>query len=169
MRYNKLICLLLLLLINTGLIIAQQGYIKGLLTDKSSGHPIAGAVITDASGNELGTTSDDGLFLVPAVTGRQMLFFNMPDYEQMLVSATVTEGAVYDAGTLEMMQTAGFMMDLSSASIIEGFSEDGFETQTIQGVLSSSADIFLSTAAYTFGPVMYRLRGYDNNYQNVSL
>ncbi len=169
MKHNQLICFLLLFLFTFGTMSAQQGTVKGLLTERSSGSPVRGAVITDASGTKLGTSADDGSFTVTADVGKQMLFINLADYEQAIVSVEVRGGETTDAGTIAMQELSGTMMDLSPMNINEGVSEDGFETQSIQGVLSSSADIFLSTAAYTFGPIMYRIRGYDANYQNVSM
>jgi hypothetical protein len=43
------------------------------------------------------------------------------------------------------------------------------ESQSIQGLLNSSSDVFVSTAAYTFGPLMFRMRGYEQNYSLVTL
>jgi hypothetical protein len=169
MSNYKLFCLLLLSLLTCSAVTAQQGSVTGVITDRGSRSPLQGAVITDASGHELGKSLADGTFSVTASTGKQMLFIDLAGYEQVIISVTVKEGETADAGTIEMQERAGFMMDLSPININEGFSEDGFETQSIQGVLSASADIFLSTAAYTFGPVMYRMRGYDNNYRNVSI
>jgi len=149
--------------------IGQQGIVRGVIIDRGSRSPLQGAVITDASGKELGKSLADGSFSVAASPGKQMLFVDYTEYEQVIISVTVTAGETANAGVIEMQEKAGFMMDLSPININEGASEDGFESQSIQGVLSASADVFLSTAAYTFGPVMYRVRGYDNNYQNVSL
>ena len=169
MRHNKLIILFLLFMISCGTLAAQQGTVTGTIKGKNNGTPLAGALITDASGSELGRSADDGTFSVNMNEGRQMLFINMPDYEQAIISITVTTGETTNLGIVTLPEMSAFMMDLGNIATMEGFSEDGFETQSIQGILSSSADIFMSTAAYTFGQVMYRNRGYDNNYQNVSL
>lgn len=169
MKHNKLIFLLLILFVNTGFIVAQEGTVKGIITEKVGGTSVAGARISDASGTELAVTGADGAFSVVMQEGRQMLFIDKSDYEQYLLSVRVEAGRVTDAGTITLQPMTGFMMDLGSVSLDEGVSEDAFETQSIQGVLSSSADIFLSTAAYTFGPLMFRVRGYESNYTNVSL
>lgn len=169
MKHNKLIFFILIVILSCGAAAAQQGAVKGTVAGKSSREPLTGAVIADASGNELGRSGNDGSFTVTINEGMQMLFFNMTDYEQAVVSVTVTAGKTTDAGTIVLAEMAGYLMDLGTESTMEGFSEDGFETQSIQGTLSASADIFMSTAAYTFGQVMYRNRGYENNYQNVSL
>ncbi len=169
MKYNKLIILLFLIIANTGLVAAQQGTVRGKLADMDNSTPIAGAVIADASGRELGVSSEDGSFKVSLSEGKQMLYIDKGDYEQAIVSVTVTPGGSADAGTIMMQPMIAFMMDLGSLNLNEAISEDGFEAQSIQGILSSSADIFLSTAAYTFGPMMFRVRGYESSYSNVSL
>jgi hypothetical protein len=169
MKHNQLITFILLIITTCSPAFAQQGSVKGVITGKGSGSPLAGAVIADASGAELGKSGPDGSFLVSMEAGKRMIFINMPDYEQAIISVTVAEGQTTDLGGVALPEMTAFMMDLGTGGMTEGFSEDGFETQSIQGVLSASADIFLSTAAYTFGSAMYRMRGYDNNYQNVSL
>ncbi|HOY51639.1 MAG TPA: carboxypeptidase-like regulatory domain-containing protein, partial [Prolixibacteraceae bacterium] len=169
MNRIKIVNTLLLLLLSAGLVYAQQGNVKGTIVDKSSGAPLERAAVTSSSGRELGLSAADGTFTVTLDQGNQMLFINFPEYEQSIISVMVRQGETVDAGKIEMMLAAGFLLDQGTVNISEGVSDDGFENQSIQGVLSSSADIFLSTAAYTFGSVMYRVRGYDNNYQNVSL
>jgi hypothetical protein len=169
MKYNRLICLVLLLFFHTGNVLAQQGTVKGLVISKENGAPLAGAIISESSGKHLGLTSGEGIFTVNIEPGKQMLYIDLADYEQTIVSVTVKAGEVTDAGSVDMQRMTGFKMDLSTANVNEMISDEGIESQSIQGVLSSSADVFLSTAAYTFGPVMYRVRGYDANYQNVSL
>ena len=169
MKHYRLFFLILLSLLTCSLATAQQGTVKGLIKGRNSDSPIQGAVITDASGRELGRSGADGSFTVVMEEGKKMLFINMADYEQAIISVSVTAGETTDAGTITLPELTSMMMDLNTVSINEGFAEDGFGSQSIQGVLSSSADIIMSTSAYTFGPVMYRVRGYDNNYQNVSL
>ncbi len=169
MKYLSLLFLFLLLTAGSFRVAAQQGYVEGTIVDKTTGVPLAGVRITGPGGQALGVSSADGRFSVAPGAGKQMLFLDAADYEQALVSISVAEGIRTEAGIIAMIPSAGHLMDLSTLSTTESFSEDGFETQSIQGVLSSSADIFLSTAAYTFGPVMFRVRGYDAQYQNVSI
>ncbi len=169
MKHNLFLLLLILPVFTSFWAVAQQGQVTGTLVDRSTGVPLAEVKITGAGGRTLGFSSGGGVFSVSVDPGRQMLFLDAPDYEQAVVSVSVIGGRVTDAGVIKMVASAGYRMDLTTLSTMEGISEDGFENQGIQGVLSSSADIFLSTAAYTFGPVMFRVRGYDASYQNVSI
>ena len=120
MRHNKLIYTLLIFFLTCSAITAQRGTVKGTVTGKSSGTPLAGAVITDASGNELGRTGNDGSFTVTIDAGNQMLFINIPEYEQAIVSVTVTDSGTSDAGVVTLPEMAGFMMDMGSVSTMEG-------------------------------------------------
>lgn len=169
MKYQKVVNVLLLLLISTGFIYAQQGNVRGTIVDRNNGSPLESAVISSSSGRELARSDAGGTFNVVLDPGRQMLFINFPEFEQSIISVLVMAGETTDAGRIEMSMATDFMADQGTVNISEGISDDGFENQSIQGVLSSSADIFLSTAAYTFGSLMYRVRGYDNSTQNVSL
>ena len=169
MKYYRLFFLILLSLMTCSLASAQEGKVRGLIKGRNSDSPIQDAVITDAAGRELGRSGSDGSFTISMDEGKKMLFIDKADYEQAIISVDVTAGSTNDIGTVTLPELTSSMMDLNAVNINEGFSEDGFENQSVQGVLSSSADIIMSTSAYTFGPVMYRERGYDNNYQNVSL
>lgn len=169
MKQNRLICLILLMLLNAGIIEAQTGRVKGMIRDKASGNPLSGVIISEASGKTLGTSDGDGRFEVVSASGKQMLTFDKGDYAQVILPVTVVPGEITDAGIIQLLALTGFKTDLGIVNLNETYTEDGFESQSVQGLLSASSDVFLSTAAYTFGPVMFRVRGYESNYQNVSI
>ncbi|MCX6333235.1 MAG: TonB-dependent receptor [Bacteroidia bacterium] len=169
MRSNKLIFLFLVFVFCSITTIAQQGALKGKVIDQAKQTGLAGTELTDATGKVIAVTIKDGTFLVNLPEGRNILYFNLADFDQAVIEVDVKSGETTDAGTIALKNSAGSMQDLFTINISEGVEDDGFETQSVQGVLSSTADVFLSTAAYTFGPVMFRTRGYDANYTNVSL
>jgi len=169
MKYVQTLILLLILILATRNICAQQGTVRGRVVAGHNGLPISGASVSSSSGKLLGISSSDGTFSVELEPGNQILSFFMVDFEQAVIAVTVTIGGITETGSVTMQPQTGFRTDLGAGVINESISEDGFETQSIQGVLNASADIFLTTAVYTFGSVMYRIRGYDANYQNVSL
>jgi len=169
MKYNKLILLLLALIFYSASVSAQQGTLKGIVIDKDKQTGLAGAEITDATGKVIAVSINDGTFSANLPEGKHIIYINLADYDQSAIEADVKSGETADAGTVQLKTSAGSMQDLFTININEGVEDDGFETQSVQGVLSSTADIFLSSAAYTFGPVMFRTRGYDANYTNVSL
>jgi hypothetical protein len=169
MKYIQTLIFVLILSLISLKICAQQGTVRGKVIAGHNGLPIAGVTVSSSLGKNLGISSSDGTFSVEMDPGNQILSFYIVDFEQAVISVTIMAGETTDAGSVTMQPLTGFRTDLGAGMINESVSEDGFETQSIQGVLNASADIFLTTAAYTFGPVMYRIRGYDANYQNVSL
>ena len=169
MKYNKLIYLLLAFVLNSWSLIAQYGTVKGTIINSDNGRGLSGAEITDASGKVISVSVNDGTFSANLPEGKHILYINLAEFDQAVIEADVKPGIIIDAGNIPLRISAGSLQELMTININEGGSEDGFETQSVQGILSSSADVFLSNAAYTFGPLMFRVRGYDANYTNVSL
>ena len=169
MKSNKLIISLLTFAFCSSSVLAQQGTLKGKVIDQNKQTGIAGVEITDATGRVVSVTINDGTFIVNLPEGRHILYLNLADYDQSVIESEIRPEETTDAGTISLKASAGSMQDLFTINMSEGVEDDGFETQSVQGVLSSTADVFLSSAAYTFGPMMFRTRGYDANYTNVSL
>lgn len=168
MKYKLLITLLLPVIFCSNAAFSQQGTVKGKVINSENQAGLAGTEITDASGRVLSVSLDDGTFSLMLPEGKYILYINYSDFDQAVIEAGVRPGETYDAGTIELRSSALSKQDLFTININEGI-EDGFETQSVQGILSANADVFLSNAAYTFGPVYFRIRGYDANYANVSL
>lgn len=169
MKFKLLIFTLLLFFLKSVQLNAQVGTATGRLVSKESNMPVAGVSVSESSGKKISVTDADGKFKADLAAGKQMLIFDKPDYEQVIKPVVIKAGETIEIGQIEMSAMGVESIDLSAMNSNEQVSEDGFETQSIQGILSSSSDIFLSTAAYTFGPMMFRVRGYDANYQNVSI
>ncbi len=71
--------------------------------------------------------------------------------------------------TIADKNISAFKQDLPTFSITDSDADNSLESQTINGLLSSSSDIFVSTAAYTFGPARFRIKGYDQKYSTVMI
>jgi hypothetical protein len=149
--------------------IAQQGIIKGIVTDSESGKLLKDVNITGSSGKSLIMTDESGSFQLSVEPGSHILFLNFQGYDQVTLNASIKANETFDAGKILMISQNNFQQDLPTISISDGAGEDGMESQSIQGLLNSSSDVFVSTAAYTFGPLMFRMRGYEQNYSLVTL
>ncbi|MFN8241243.1 MAG: TonB-dependent receptor [Bacteroidales bacterium] len=148
---------------------AQSGVAKGKITDTESGNPLSGAVITGTSGGSLGTSGSDGSFSVESDAGSFTWYINLDGYEQVSLKVVIRSGETTDLGTIALVKQDYYQQDLPTITINDEFGEDGMESQAIQGILNASSDVFVSAAAYTFGPLMYRIRGYEQNYSLVTL
>jgi hypothetical protein len=169
MKYIKLIFFTLILSGQTLLIQAQQGTVKGIVVNRETGTPLKDVIITGSSGKMITTTDESGSFSFSSDPGDIILYFDLPGFDQATTKVAVKTNETSDAGTVQVTNQDYFDRNLPTISISDGAGDDGMESQSIQGLLNSSTDVFVSTAAYTFGPVFFRIRGYEQNYSLVTL
>jgi hypothetical protein len=169
MKQLKLLFLILFIAGSSNIALAQQGQIKGTVTDGESGQPLKSATVTGAKGVILATTGDSGEFRFAADAGEYLLYVNLDGYDQASLKVTVRPGETFDAGVIRIANRNYIQQDLPVINIADGGDETGMESQSIQGLLNSSADVFMSTSAYTFGALMFKMRGYEQNYSLVTL
>lgn len=159
---KKLLTLLLALSLLPG-IYAQTGLVTGRVADKESGKPLPS--VTVKTGTQQAFTDADGIFSLGGIAaGEAIVEFSLQGYEDIIQRVTV--GETTNLGTIKMTPT--FIADILSGGLAEisissSDSDDDSKGQNISGLLSSSNDVFVSTAAYTFGPAYFRMRGYDND------
>lgn len=165
-NYRKVLMGLLYSMLSLGLM-AQQGTIKGTVTESDPGMKVKDVRITDHTGTVLATSGAAGDFIFSSSPGETTLYFYRDGYQQYILETTVKENEVTDLGNIIMVSQKDFRTDLPTLNLNESDSEDGLESQAIHGLLSSSSDIFVSTAAYTFGQARFQIRGYESKYSDV--
>lgn len=142
---------------------AQTGVIKGRVTDSESGKPIPSVTVKVAS--QVALTNVEGIFNIDGVSnGDAMVEFSAAGYQDIVQQITV-KGST-DMGTVKMALSGSsdvLSSGLSEVNISSIDSDDDGKGQTISGLLSSSNDVFVSIASYTFGSAYFRTRGYDND------
>lgn len=159
---NKKLLILLLALSPLLGLFAQTGNILGRVADAESGKPLPSVTVKVATQQTL--TDAEGMFnLTGVATGEVIVEFLISGYET--IRQAVNVGETTNLGTVKMTPT--YVNDLVSGGLseisISSDSDDDSKAQNISGLLSSSNDIFVSTASYTFGPAYFRMRGYDND------
>jgi hypothetical protein len=169
MKHIKLMLFTLILACQALMIQAQQGTVRGIVVNRETGTPLKDVIITGSSGKMITTTDESGSFSFASDPGDIILLFDLPGFDQATTKVTVKANEASDAGTIQLTNQDYFDRNLPTISISEGAGDDGLESQSIQGLLNSSTDIFVSTAAYTFGPVFFRIRGYEQNYSLVTI
>ena len=148
---------------------AQQAFVGGTVADQQTGVPIAGVAIS-VDGRETGVVSgEDGTFSVPVPEGEHLLYFDRGGYYQVIRQVQMPASGTIDLGTVYLTPRPDVRQDAAIITVIDISDDGGLGSQGYQGILSSSADIFQSTAAYTFGPVRFRPRGYDQSYTAVMI
>ena len=94
----------------------------------------------------------------------------MPGYEAMLVDVDLADGTA-DLGTIRLSPDSHTMaINSEEESLLfdmESIEDDEGASQSIAALSGASDDIFYNTASYNFGPMYFRYRGLDSQYQNV--
>jgi hypothetical protein len=156
----KRIILLLLVILPAAVLYAQTGTVVGRVADADKGNPLP--AVTVRIGTQQTNSRTDGSFELQGITiGEGVIDFSLNGYEDHTMQIKVQE--TVNLGTIKLKAAPG--SDLSSGlaeiSLASFESDDDSRAQNISGLLSSSNDVFVSAASYSFSAAYFRMRGYD--------
>lgn len=155
--------------------VAQTGNVKGRIISNTTQSPVVDLELQLMELKTMRFTDDTGNFQfknIPYGTYKLSIGDGISVSEIVLVNVNSED---VDLGDLSVQvataRTTTAPDQLSSIGIEDVTStadDDGVgSSQNYSPVLTASRDPFLSTAAYTFGPLRYQLRGYLRNEQEV--
>jgi hypothetical protein len=158
---------LLILFFCFGFAAAQDG-ISGVVFDQKD-HPLTNvSVLAKPSGIEQ-KTDENGTFHIPALTP-QTLVFSHDGYAPFIIVAAVGDVVSIQ---LEPNQTSEDPYVNAQLSIInisdDAVTDENDALDNISGLLQSSRDVFLRTAAFEFSASFFRLRGLDTDNATVMI
>ena len=148
--------------------------IMGTVKDKDTNKALSGVEVS-IKGTTLKTlTNSVGFFELKNVPSKSLqVSFLLKSYERAFVDILLKDGQNKDLGniflkkvTAEKDNSEDIVVELSTEEIDSG--DDGLD-MNVSGVLHGSKDLFMSTAGYTFGPLRFNVRGYDNKYSSLSM
>jgi len=144
---------------------AQTGSVQGNVIDGKTTDPIENILVqVDGAAIEV-YTNEKGEFLLNNVPeGIGTLLFTGSDFEPKKLEFSVSSGELLKIGSVTMtiaQELSSTTEDLPIIVLEESDLEDE-TSQAMSGMLHSSGDVFSSIAAYTFGAVRFRTRGYDS-------
>lgn len=153
---------------------AQNARITGVVLDQSNQQPAQGAVVA-LQGTSFSTLSDEqGRFSLQNIpAGAYKLNIRLDNFVEYNLDVSIA-GKDLNLSTIGLAPRgeAGVALKEDLIPTIS-LSDDNLEVegnnQNISGILTASRDVFVSAAAFTFGPARFRVRGYDSEYVNVFL
>lgn len=168
----KLKLFLLLLLSVTVPALAQTASVAGRVIDADTGNPIPGASVTLGNGGINVTTGVAGDFSVSkAPAGAVVIFVNANGYTSGSKAVELYNNQSVDAGTIKLyneMAGGEFFEDHQDMLFDEAVLEDEEgNSQSVAALTGAADDVYYSTASYNFGPMYFRYRGYNSEYQQV--
>lgn len=147
--------------------LAQTG-LKGILVDKQTSRPIAGANVILSDQSILVVTSADGSFTISnAAPGRDVLQVIAYGYEDLFEDVDIFDGMMKNLGDL-MLTPSGFDAGpLSSDDFLfdeEQLLDDEGMSQAVGTIQGATDDVYYQAASYKFSTLRFRLRGYDSSW-----
>ncbi len=144
---------------------AQQTIIKGSVKDAATNQPIPDVTITIEETSFTTKTNSNGEFQftrnIPL--GEQVLNVAKAGYITARYPIVVNEGSTVDISDMVLKIDVTDSADMFTISLSDDeLSDDTSGADNISGLLQSSRDVFLRTAAFEFGQSFFRVRGLDS-------
>jgi hypothetical protein len=168
MRKQTLILMVSLL---TTLSLMAQTTAKGVIKVAGSGNPLSGVIITFLQQNISTQTNAKGEFTLSYLkVGDDELSISHQGYFTQIKLVNLKANVVNDFGVIELKvddqeeikQEVVLQMSENELS-----SDESRSSQTVSGALSSKGDVYVSQANFSFSPMRFRVRGYDQNFEST--
>lgn len=143
--------------------LSAQNIVKGVVINGDSESPLQGVSV---SVKEVGinlTTGADGSFVLENLpNGRQFVVVSLQGYETQNFPVLLS-GKTVDLGTIMLFEDVSEDRDLSTINLTDDeLNDDTSAADNISGLLQSSRDVYLRTAAFEWSSSFYRIRGLDS-------
>ncbi|MFT5911583.1 MAG: hypothetical protein ACI9XO_003113, partial [Paraglaciecola sp.] len=141
----------------------SQTVVKGFVREVNT-EPVTNALVEVAG--QTTETDENGYFSMQfkSLKGDIILHITKAGIEPITQNVTVTLGQILDLGNIEaaiLTSSTDYTAEdrISSITLISDEIESSQDNQNISGVLTASRDVFVNTAAFTFGNARFRIRG----------
>lgn len=148
---------------------AQTANLNGLVVNSASGNPVNGAQVSLQKAAASTFTSFNGDFQLKSTPGSDIIIITADGFESLSFEVSLMAGS-NDLGQIRInpASEADFFGDNDDLILDESILEDEDDnTQTIAALTGANDDVYYNTASYNFGPMYFRYRGYDSQYQAV--
>lgn len=170
---KNLLKLLFFLLITASApaLLGQSVTVSGKIVDQQTNEPIGQATIR-ALAQET-DTDDSGDFELTVLTSEKALTVSIsaPAYRELEKVIDIPAYGAVDLGTL-YLSTEENIGQIGAEDIIPTITlstDEDAVVQNISGLLTASRDVFISAAAYNFGPYRFNIRGYRSDQTTMLL
>ncbi|AXG68641.1 vitamin B12 transporter BtuB [Kordia sp. SMS9] len=143
--------------------VSGQNSITGIVLDANTDDAIQNVLVSVAGNNnkEVVTDASGAFKLTDVAAGKVDIVFTKDGYSVLRMPVTVTDGQTLDLGTILLKKFIQEDVTLLALTDDE-LNDDSTAADNISGLLQSSRDVFLRTAAFEFGATFFRVRGLDS-------
>ncbi|MDO5394330.1 MAG: TonB-dependent receptor [Bacteroidales bacterium] len=151
--------------------VAQTSTIVGVVVNGSTGAPVSGASVRLQQSGLSASTNFSGDFSLRANGGTSDLLLISCDGFEAYSKEIALAGKSVNLGTIRLTPNdvaTDYYGDAEDIIFDEQVMEDEEgNSQNIAALTGANDNIFYNTASYNFGPMYFRFRGLQNEYQNV--
>ena len=161
---------LLLVLVATMPALAQKAGLTGVIVDATTGSPVSGASVMLNEQGAFATTNTSGEFILNDLsTGKDFLTVVAFGYSDLVMEVEMFNNQTVDLGKIKFTPTASAVAVDNQELLIDQrqLEEDEENNQSIGALIGASDNVYFTTAGYDFGPMYFRVRGYDSEYQTT--
>lgn len=151
-------------------LMAQKTIISGVVKDAGTGLPLEGITIRQNNTPHWCTSNSKGYYALETdVFGEAIITYSNHDFSPFQLKVFVERDKAIEMSEVSLQRINVASQDIPTISLADSDADNAAESQTIHGLLSSSSDVFVKAAAYTFGPARFRIRGYESNHTAVTI
>lgn len=146
-----------------------QGTLRGIVIDLGTSDPIEGANVSLKNKHISVTTSSDGVFIFKNLkSGTSELTITAPGYQTFTEKVIIAKGGEQNLGNIALVKspvapgkkTADDVLVFDESALDD---DDGASTQSTSYLSGASDDVYLNAAGYTFSPMRFNIRGYNQS------
>ena len=142
-----------------------QNSVKGIVLDDDSKELLKGVFVQIKNTSISQTTDLNGAFLMKSSQGGKfVLEIKFAGYETQNIPIELS-GNVLELGRIFLFKEVLELQDLSLITLTDDeLNDDASSADNISGLLQSSMDIFLRTAAFEFSSSFFKVKGFDSSH-----
>ena len=163
--------LILLVSILTSFSLIAQTTAKGVIKVAGSGSPLSGVTITLLQQNISTQTNANGEFILSLLqSGDDELSVSREGYFTQIKLVNLKSSQVNDLGVIELK--ADVQEEIKQEIVLqlsenELNSDESRASQNVSGSLSSKGDVYTAQTSFSFSPMRFRTRGYDQDFEST--
>jgi len=142
-----------------------QNSVKGIVLDDDSKELLKGVFVQIKNTSISQTTDSNGAFLMKSSqSGKFVLEIKFAGYETQNIPIELS-GNILELGRIFLFKEVLELQDLSLITLSDDeLNDDASSADNISGLLQSSMDIFLRTAAFEFSASFFKVKGFDSSH-----
>jgi len=167
---RKLSLVLVVSLMTTFSLMAQT-IAKGVIKVADTGSPLSGVIITFLKQNISTQTNANGEFTLSYLqAGDEELSISHSGYFTQIKLVNLKANTINNLGTFELKADVQdevkqeIVLQLSETDLN---SDENKSTQSVSGALSSKGDVYNRQTNFSFSPMRFRMRGYDQDFEST--